>query len=125
MFEKLKTMIGTLTTRKILMLGIGFLALIFLLFSGRLVENVDNSEIVIIQSAFTGKISVYTSPGPVTQNFGTATHYKKSNQFWFSNKHDETNKEDVRDTEDNSIKIRFNDGGHGTISGSVRWYMPQ
>ena len=52
------------------------------------------------------------------QNFGTSTHYKKSNQFWFSNKHDEGNKEDQ------SIKIRFNDGGHAQISGSVRWYMP-
>ena len=41
-----------------------------------------------------------------------------SNQFWFSRKHDEGK------DEDQSIKIRFNDGGHGQISGSVRWYMP-
>ena len=116
-----------LNTKKILMLGFGFLFVVFLLFSGRLIENVDNSEIVIIQSAFTGKISIYTTPGPATQNFGTATHYKKSNQFWFSNKQDENNKSGERGSagEDNSIKIRFNDGGHGTISGSVRWYMPQ
>lgn len=129
MIERVKTTFTNFTTKKILLLGFGILFLIFLLFSGRLVENVDNSEIVIIQSAFSGKISIYTTPGPVAQNFGTATHYKKSNQFWFSNKHDETNKEPNRDGtgsgEDNSIKIRFNDGGHGTISGSVRWYMPQ
>lgn len=125
--EKLKAMFTNLNTKKILLLGFGVLFLIFLLFSGRLVENVDNSEIVIIQSAFSGKVSVHTTPGPVAQNFGTATHYKKSNQFWFSNKKDETNKEASRtnSSEDNSIKIRFNDGGHGTISGSVRWYMPQ
>ena len=87
----------------------------------------DNSEIVIIQSPFTGKVSIYTTPGPVAQNFGTATHYKKSNQFWFSNKHGENDKEgsESRSNDaDNSIKIRFNDGGHGNISGSVRWYMP-
>ncbi len=127
MFEKFKTYLSTLNTRKILLLGFGVLILIFVMFSGRLIENVDNSEIVIIQSAFSGKITVYTTPGPVTQNFGTATHYKKSNQFWFSNKKDETNKEASRSEggEDNSIKIRFNDGGHGNISGSVRWYMPQ
>ncbi len=125
--EKSKSMFTNLNTKKILMLGFGVLILIFLLFSGRMVENVDNSEIVIIQSAFSGKVSVHTTPGPVAQNFGTATHYKKSNQFWFSNKKDETNKEASRSNsaEDNSIKIRFNDGGHGTISGSVRWYMPQ
>jgi hypothetical protein len=107
-----------LNSRKILWVGLGILFLIIIFFSGKLVENVDNSEIVIIQSVFTGKISVYTSPGPVFQGFGLSTHYKKSNQFWFSKKTDEGK------AEDQSIKIRFNDGGHGNISGSVRWYMP-
>lgn len=106
------------STRRILFIGLGLLVIILFLFSGKMVENVDNSEIVIIQSAFTGKVSIYTTPGPVLQSFGIATHYKKSNQFWFSKKRDETK------GEDQSIKIRFNDGGHGTISGSVRWYMP-
>ncbi len=106
------------STRRILFIGLGLLALVLFIFSGKMVENVDNSEIVIIQSAFTGKVSIYTTPGPVLQSFGIATHYKKSNQFWFSKKRDETK------GEDQSIKIRFNDGGHGTISGSVRWYMP-
>lgn len=119
-----RTIFATLTLKRILVLGIGVLVLIFFVFSGKMVENVDNSEIVIIQSAFNGKISIYTTPGPVMQNFGTASHYKKSNQFWFSKKHDENNKEDEGANEDQSIKIRFNDGGHGTISGSVRWYMP-
>lgn len=105
-------------SKKVLYIGLGSLAVVFLLFSGKMIENVDNSEIVIVQSAFTGKITIYTSPGPVTQGFGTAAHYKKSNQFWFSKKTDEAG------TEDQSIKIRFNDGGHGQISGSVRWYMP-
>jgi len=114
---------NNLTTKKVLALGLGVLFLIFILLSGRIIENVDNSEIVIIQSAFSGKITIYTTPGPVTQAFGTATHYKKSNQFWFSKKRDENNKEDEQGG-DQSIKIRFNDGGHGQISGSVRWYMP-
>jgi hypothetical protein len=106
------------SSRKVLVLGLGALALVFLFFSGKFVENVDNSEIVIIQSPFTGKVSVYTTPGPVMQSFGAATHYKKSHQFWFSEKNEQGA------DEDQSIKIRFNDGGHGTISGSVRWYMP-
>ncbi len=112
-----------LTPKKLLILGLGFLAILFFLTAGKIVENVDNSEIVIIQNSFTGKITIYTTPGPVMQNFGTATHYKKSNQFWFSKKHDEGGLEDGG-KEDQSIKIRFNDGGHGQISGSVRWYMP-
>ena len=113
--QNLNSLFGS---KRILLLGAGLLLLIIILFSGKIVENVDNSEIVIIQSAFSGKVSIYTTPGPVFQAFGTATHYKKSNQFWFSKKKDEGR------TDDQSIKIRFNDGGHGSISGSVRWYMP-
>ncbi|MFL5731468.1 MAG: hypothetical protein ACJ75J_18405 [Cytophagaceae bacterium] len=115
----LKNPLTNLNTRKVLLIGLGSFFMMFLLLSGKIVENVDNSEIVIIQSSFTGEISIYTSPGPVAQNFGTATHYKKSNQFWFSKKNEEGDNQ-----EDQSIKIRFNDGGHGQISGSVRWYMP-
>jgi hypothetical protein len=113
--QNLKSMFNS---KSILALGAGVLFLILILFSGKIIENVDNSEIVIIQSVFTGKITIYTVPGPVLQAFGRASHYKKSNQFWFSKKTDEGNKDDQ------SIKIRFNDGGHGNISGSVRWYMP-
>ena len=118
MFTFIRNMFTNMTPKKVLFLGFGVLSIFFLLFAGKMVENVDNSEIVIIQSAFTGKINIYTTPGPVSQGFGIATHYKKSNQFWFSKNNDEGNKEDQ------SIKIRFNDGGHGQISGSVRWYMP-
>jgi hypothetical protein len=112
--EKLNGIFGT---KKFLILGLGVLVLFFLLFSGKIVENVDNSEIVVLQSV-SGDIRVIDQPGPVLQNFGIATHYKKSNQFWFSKHTDEGN------DQDQSVKIRFNDGGHGTISGSVRWYMP-
>ncbi len=106
------------SSRKVLLLGAGVFFIILILFSGKIVENVDNSEIVIIQSVFTGKVAIYTTAGPVLQAFGTATHYKKASQFWFSKKTDEGG------DNDDAIKIRFNDGGHGEISGSVRWYMP-
>ncbi len=105
-------------TKKLLLFGMGLSLIILLAFSGKMIENVDNGEIVIIQSAFDGEITICDHAGPVMQNFGTATHYKKSNQFWFS-KHKEEG-----DGNDQSVKIRFNDGGHGTLSGSVRWYMP-
>ncbi len=122
MLNTLREKIKTMNSKKTLLAGFGILLVVFLILSGKVIENVDNSEIVIIQSIFSGKISIYTTPGPVVQNFGRATHYKKSNQFWFSKKTDENN-EASKDM-DQSIKIRFNDGGHGQISGSVRWYMP-
>lgn len=102
---------------KVLLIGIGVALLAFLFLSGKIVENVDNGEIVVIQGV-TGSINIYDTPGPVMQNFGTATHYKKSNQFWFSKDKTEGNEDDQ------SIKVRFNDGGHAQISGSVRWNMP-
>ena len=103
--------------KKILLGGIGAIIILAALFSGKIIENVDNSEIVIVQSVM-GKVSIYKTPGPVGQWFGTATHYKKRNQFWFSKKNDEGN------AEDESIKIRFMEGGHAQISGSISWYMP-
>jgi hypothetical protein len=106
-----------MNTRKILLIGAGAVLLLLITFSGKMLENVDNKEIVVIQSMF-GHVYIYDHPGPVWQNFGTVTRYKKSNQFWFSKKTDEGSQDDE------SIKIRFNDGGHGQISGSVRWYMP-
>jgi hypothetical protein len=118
MKDLLRNLFARFSSRRVLLIGLGALVLVFLFFSGKLVENVDNSEIVIVQSPFTGKVSIYTTPGPVMQSFGDATHYKKSHQFWFSKNPDEGKEEDQ------SIKIRFNDGGHGLISGSVRWYMP-
>ena len=97
--------------------SLGTAVLLLFILSGKLIENVDNSEVVVIQS-LTGQMYVYDQPGPVFQNFGTATHYRKSKQFWFSNKIDEGNKIDQ------SIKIRFNDGGHGNLSGSLRYNLP-
>src|SRR2546427_191615 len=98
-----------LNLKRLLLLGVGISVVIFLLFAGKWVENVDNSEIVTIQSAWSGKVTIYTQPGPVPQMFGTATHYKKRNQFWFSKNSEEG------ETNDQSIKVRFNDGGHGQI----------
>lgn len=123
LIARIKIIMANYNSKKTLIFGVGVLFIIFILFSGKIIENVDNSEIVIIQSVFTGKVSIYTTPGPVIQGFGIATHYKKSNQFWFSNKLEDGKGKGDRG-EDQSIKIRFNDGGHGQISGSVRWYMP-
>jgi len=79
-------------------------------------ENVNAGEIAVIQSPVTGELSVVTSPGWAWQGGGTVTKYQRSNQLWFSNKEDEGGS--------GAIKIGFNDFGEGTVSGSVRWYMP-
>jgi len=101
---------------------IGVLVLICLLvlgaLSGKMFETVDAGEIVVIQHPFDGELEVFSSPGLFYQHFGKATHYKKSFQFWFSSQTDQGS------TANQAIKIRFNDGGHADISGSVRADLP-
>lgn len=83
-----------------------------------MVTTVAADEIVIKQDFIGGNLHVWDTSGVHWQNFGTITRYKRSAQLWFSAKDDEGKKTD------DSIKVRFNDGGHGNISGSLRYTLP-
>jgi len=82
--------------------------------------DVDASEIVVVQAPMSGKLSVYTEPGWKYQGFGTITRYPRRAQFAFLTKKEGEAQRD----HDDSISTRFNDGGHGNISGSINWAMP-
>ncbi len=80
-------------------------------------ETVGADEIVVMQNPLDGKLNVWATPGWRYQNFGKLTRYKKSAQFWFS--------ADAKEGDENqSIKVRFNDGGHANVSGSLRFDLP-
>jgi regulator of protease activity HflC (stomatin/prohibitin superfamily) len=112
MLEQIKSSFSLKKLTIGLIIAIGVIGLVLL---PSIFETVDNSEIVIVQS-ITGKTTIYKEPGPILQMFGKVTHYKKSNQFWFSkNETDETA---------TPIEIMFNDNGVAKISGSVRYYLP-
>ena len=83
-----------------------------------MVTTVNADEIVVKQDLIGGQLHIWDTPGVHWQNFGTITRYKRSAQFWFSAREDEGKKTD------DSIKVRFNDGGHGNISGSLRYTLP-
>lgn len=83
----------------------------------KLYETVDAGEIVVIQDPVDGEVHVYQQPGLQWQGFGSVTTYKKSNQFWFTAGEGEG-------AADNSIPVKWNDGGHARISGSVRYDLP-
>jgi regulator of protease activity HflC (stomatin/prohibitin superfamily) len=85
---------------------------------GSLLENLDAGRIMVIQSPVSGNLAWYTTPGVKWQGFGKVTKYEKRSQFWFSSK------EDQGKDSDEAIKIRFNDGGHATISGGISWELP-
>jgi len=111
-----------LNKKEISSIVLGIIAVVILIlvlsFSSRIYENVSADEIVIIQDPIDGELHYYTTPGMKYQNFGNATHYKKRFQYSFSAKKDQGKKIDQ------SIKIRFQDGGHAFISGTVDCEMP-
>lgn len=99
--------------------GFGIVVIVVgLVFVINMVTTVGADEIVIKQDFIVGNLHVWDTPGVHWQNFGTVTRYKRSAQLWFSAKEDEGKKTD------DSIKVRFNDGGHGNISGSLRYTLP-
>lgn len=93
---------------------IAFLVIVSLSMIGRMWENVGQGEIVVVQSPVSGKLTVYTSGGLRWQGWGKVTHYKKSFQYSF----------EKEKNADGSIKVRFNDGGHASLSGSIRVDLP-
>lgn len=104
------------TFKKILGGVLGIILLVFLFaFGGMAYEQNDAGEIVIIQDPFDGELHVYTQPGYQPQWFGKVTHYKKSNQFWFSFTETDSS---------HAIAVKWNDGGHAVISGSIRYDLP-
>ncbi len=108
-------------SKKKIILGVvlGFALIVCLFSAGKLYEDIDAGEIVVIQDPVDGELHVYNTSGMVWQGWGKATHYKKSNTFWFSRVG-----EDGDTTTDKSIPVKWNDGGHATISGSVRYDLP-
>ncbi len=99
----------------VLILGIVFIA--------NSVTTVAADEIVVKQNFFDGKLQVWSSPGVHWQNFGRLTVYKRSAQYWFTVKAADPNVKDSKPL-DESIQVRFNDGGHGNVSGSLRYDLP-
>lgn len=108
-----------LSLKKITLIAFSVVALVLLIsYSGKMFEEVEAGEICVIQHPISGELDVITSPGTYAQYLGKATHYKRRTQIWFS-KHSNQG-----DTSDQSIKIRFNDGGHANISGSASMELP-
>jgi len=83
-----------------------------------IIENVDATNMVMIQALGTGHLNQHTTPGWATQWFGKVTTYKKSDPYWFGGADENGNQLG------NPIKIRFNDAGEAMFGGYIRWYMP-
>lgn len=102
----------------------GIALLIILVIAGnKLFEEVDAGEFVVVQYP-TGTLSVKKTSGIMFQGLGKATHYKKSNQFWYLSDRDKTAVDLESDSSDNSLPAVWTDGGKSKVSGSARYDMP-
>lgn len=110
-----------LKPKQLLFIIVAAIISIFVLTSiGKLWEDVDAGEVVVVQDPFDGDLHVYKEPGWVWQGYGKATHYRKSNQFWFNSPKDSTEKK----IQDRSIPVQWSDGAPSSISGSIRYDLP-
>lgn len=91
-------------------------AVVFLACAGKLYEDVGADEIAVIQSPIEGRLDIYTTPGLKWQGFGEVTTYKKRSTYTFE--------AGLAGKQSGGIEVRFNDGGHGTIFGSIQYELP-
>lgn len=89
-----------------------------------LVENLDASEIMVIQYPM-GELKVFTEPGPQYQGFGKVTKYPRQSQYQFCSTFEKDGTEFQCPGADSAAKrIRFSEGGHANLNGAVNWVMP-
>ena len=105
----------------------GVMLLAVLVLSGKVVENVNAKEIVVIQDPIDGELHWYVTAGVKWQGFGSVTAYPKRAIYDFKCSEYQEGTSESQCTEggtDGRISIRFNDGGHGWVDGSIQYEMP-
>jgi len=105
----------------------GVMLLAVLVLGGKVVESVDANEIVVIQDPIDGELHWYISQGLKWQGFGSVTAYPKRAVYDFNcdeYKEGTSESQCADGTVDRRISIRFNDGGHGWVDGSIQYEMP-
>lgn len=108
-----------MTLRKKAILGLmGLLLFAIFSISGSLFENVDARKICVIQAPVSGELTIHFDQGLKYQGFGKVTTYDKEKEYSFSGAKDQGS------LGDQSIGIRFNDGGKARISGTFRYELP-
>jgi len=111
-----------ITPSRIITAVLSAVAGLFILVAGpMMVENLDASEIMVIQSPISGDLTVHTDPGWKWQGFGSITKYPRRLEFKFG----ATGGDKDRDRDVGpGLAVRFYDGGNATLQGSISWLMP-
>ncbi len=83
-----------------------FGVIVFLVAGFKAFEDNPANEIMIVQAPFSGNFTYFTTPGLKPQWGGTVTSYQQRSVYQIA------------------YQVRFSDGGHGKIYGSIQWEMP-
>lgn len=115
----------TFTVGRMIGATVGGIALLGILVSMPMMfENLDASEIMVVQSPVKGELSVYSDPGLAWQGFGTITKYPRRNELKFTDEECSKNAKDKNTNSTGGLPIRFYDGGNATLCGTISWLMP-
>lgn len=108
-----------LTKRNVIGAAIATIGVVFVATIPMLVENLDATDVMVIQHPM-GELTVHTTPGPKWQGFGKVTTYPRQEQYSFCSNGGVF----CEGADTGAKKLRFNDGGHADLSGTVMWEMP-
>lgn len=97
-------------------------ALVLIISLPMMFENQDSSEVMVVQSPFSGELTAYTEPGLKWQGFGSIQKYPRRNEFTFHNGCSAD--KEATSTGGPGLGVRFYDGGNATLCGSISWMMP-
>jgi len=97
-------------------------AIVAMITTPMLFENLDASEFMVVQSPIAGDLKVYTDPGLQWQGFGTVTKYPRRNELRFTGPECAESSKNTVAT--GGLPIRFYDGGNATLCGTISWLMP-
>ncbi len=110
--------------RKLMWYFLVLIVLIMASLSSAIIETKEPDEILVVQSLNDGKLTWYTGTESwVWQWFGNVTHYKNRGIYSFDAWEPPVDAKSKGRCL-NGIEVRFNDGGHGTICGSIQYEMP-
>lgn len=113
-----------ITMKRILLGGISVIIGLFLLIAGPMIwENLDASQIMVVQSPVSGDLTVHTEPGWKIQGFGTVTKYPRRNEVTFVDPACAVSADDEK-VVSRGLNIRFYDGGNAILCGTMSWVMP-
>lgn len=115
---------GGFPVAKIIYTVVGVVVALVMVF--QLAEHLGAGQVMVVQAPFSGKLTWHVAPGVKWQGFGTVTKYPRRAIYEFScSEYKDADKRECSDNAtDRRIAIRFNDGGHGKVDGSIQYEMP-